>query len=135
MLNNYTYLYVEDNAMSRDVMTMIMQTGMGIEKLTIFADSDNFIARHKALDTKPDMILLDIHVPPMNGFEVLNLVKSEAGYENIKVIAVTASVMNEEIKKLRTSGFDGAISKPISIQTFPELIKKILMGEAIWHVG
>lgn len=135
MLNNYTYLYVEDNELSRDVMAIIMHTGMGIDKLTVFADSENFLSRLKALDVKPDIILLDIHVPPLNGFEVLHLVKSEAGYENVKVIAVTASVMNEEIKKLRTSGFDGAISKPISIQTFPDLIKKILLGEAIWHIG
>lgn len=135
MFNNYTYLYVEDDQMSRDVMTMLMQTGMGVEKFTAFADSENFLTRLKALDSKPDLILLDIHVPPMDGFQMLEIIKADEDYAETKVIALTASVMNEEITKLRTSGFDGAISKPVSIQSFPNLIKSVLDGDMVWHVG
>jgi CheY-like chemotaxis protein len=66
---------------------------------------------------------------------MLALIKAETDYAETKVIALTASVMNEEITKLRTSGFDGAISKPISIQTFPNLLEQVLNGETVWHVG
>ena len=135
IFNNYTYLYVEDDQMSRQVMTMLMQTGMGVEKFTTFADSENFVTRLKALDPKPDVILLDIHVPPMDGFQMLEVIKADTDYAETKVIALTASVMNEEITKLRTSGFDGAISKPVSIQSFPDLIKRVLDGDVVWHVG
>ena len=134
MFNQHGYLYVEDDSLSREIMTMLMENAMGVEHLTIFADSTDFLSRVQALDDTPDVVMLDIHVKPYDGFEMLTMLRQQPAYSSTKIIALTASVMNEEIERLRVSGFDGAIAKPLSIGTFPELMKRVLNGETIWHI-
>ena len=133
MFANYAYVYVEDDPLSREIMQVLMENAMDIRSLTIFDSSEDFMGRMQALPRIPDLIMLDIHVKPFNGFEMLNQLQANPAYQHAKVIALTASVMNEEIEKLRTSGFDGAIAKPVSIQTFPDMIARVLSGEAIWY--
>ena len=135
MLNDYAYLYVEDDPFSREIMQMLMENVMDVRNLTIFDDSTNFIDHLKLLQPKPDVILLDIHVKPHSGFEMLKLVREDPAYQNSKVIALTASVMNEEVAKLRESGFDAAIAKPLSMQTFPDMIARVMSGETVWYVA
>ena len=135
MLNDYAYLYVEDDPFSREIMQMLMENVMDVRNLTIFDDSTNFIDHLKLLQPKPDVILLDIHVKPHSGFEMLKWVREDPAYQNSKVIALTASVMNEEVAKLRESGFDAAIAKPLSMQTFPDMIARVMSGETVWYVA
>lgn len=131
--DNLVVLYVEDEARSRRVMQMVA-TDAGISNLTVFEDSENFLARAEALDPKPGLIFLDIHVKPYNGFEMLALLRQSPRLQNVPVVALTASVMNEEIDQLRTAGFDGCLAKPIDIDAFPDLIEQIVNGEAIWRI-
>jgi CheY-like chemotaxis protein len=135
MLNDYAYLYVEDDPFSREIMQMLMENVMEVRQLTIFDDSTNFADHLHLLRPVPDVILLDIHVKPHDGFEMLNFVRADPAYQNSKVIALTASVMNEEVAKLRASGFDAAIAKPLSLQTFPDMIARVLSGETVWYVA
>ena len=135
MLNDYAYLYVEDDPFSREIMQMLMENVMDVRNLTMFDDSANFIDHLKSLQPIPDVILLDIHVKPHSGFEMLKLVREDPAYQNSKVIALTASVMNEEVAKLRESGFDAAIAKPLSMQTFPDMIARVMSGETVWYVA
>jgi CheY-like chemotaxis protein len=65
---------------------------------------------------------------------MLQMIREDTVYCDTKVVALTASVMNEEVERLRTSGFDGAIGKPISLSAFPIVIERILKGESIWQV-
>jgi two-component system, OmpR family, alkaline phosphatase synthesis response regulator PhoP len=134
MFDNYAYLYVEDDPSSREIMQILMENAMDVHSLTIFDNSADFIEHLRLLPHVPDVILLDIHVAPHDGFKMLTLLRADSVYRDAKVIAVTASVMNEEVTKLRTSGFDGAIAKPLSVQTFPEMIRRVLAGEAVWHI-
>ncbi|MEO8609549.1 MAG: response regulator [Chloroflexota bacterium] len=134
MFDNYAYLYVEDDPLSREIMQMIMSNAMDVRNLTVFDNSADFIERLRRLPRIPDVILLDIHVAPYDGFKILSLIQADPDYREAKVIAVTASVMNEEVAKLRTSGFDGAIAKPLSVQSFPDLLSRVLTGEAVWHI-
>jgi CheY-like chemotaxis protein len=127
------FLYVEDDALSREIMQMIVENAMG-QSVVIFEDSQQFMERVKALPQTPDAFLLDIHVTPHDGFEMLQLLRDDPQTKGVPVIALTASVMNEEVDRLRASGFDGAVGKPLSIQTFPALIQRILDGEMIWHI-
>jgi CheY-like chemotaxis protein len=129
------FLYVEDDPLSRQVLRMIMGNGMGVTHLTVFEDSTDFMPRLRALADRPDVILLDVHVRPHNGFDMLHMLRSDPDYRDIKVVALTASVMNEEVEQLRACGFDGAIGKPLSVSTFPGLIERIVDGETVWHVG
>ena len=133
-LKDYHYLYVEDDPMSRDVMALIMETMLGVEMLTIFADSTDFLPRLFALVPAPDIILLDIRVEPHNGFTLLDMIRSQPQFRGRTVVAVTASVMNEQVSRLHDAGFDGAIGKPLTASTFPELLHRIASGEPVWHI-
>jgi CheY-like chemotaxis protein len=70
---------------------------------------------------------------PIDGFEMLRLIHQEERYQKIPVVALTASVMNEEVRKLRESGFDGVIAKPLNYETFPRTLQRILNGEEVWN--
>ena len=129
------FLYVEDNASNRMVMQLIMQKAMQVNDLAIFKDSNNFMPRVKALPQIPQVALLDIHVRPYDGFAMLEMLRADPDYQNTKIVALTASVTNEEVEQLRTSGFDGAIGKPLRVSTFPDLLVRILNGETIWHIA
>jgi two-component system cell cycle response regulator DivK len=135
MFDQYTYLYVEDDLLSQEIMQLILVHGMGVKKLTVFADSSDFMERVSALDHTPHIILLDIHIRPLDGFEMLQLLRANPAFSGVKVIALTASVMNEEVERLRRSGFDGAVAKPLSIVTFPTLMQRVIAGEAVWHIA
>jgi two-component system, cell cycle response regulator DivK len=127
------FLYVEDDLASRMIVELLLPM-LGYTKVTIFEDSADFIARLEALSEMPDVFLLDIQVKPIDGFEMLQLLRQHAEYQDAVVIALTASVMNEEIKLLRRAGFDSVIAKPIDQRRFPELLAQILNGDEVWTV-
>lgn len=133
--DDFYFLYVEDDPHSRNVMQMIMKNGMKVRRLTIFEDSEDFMSRLRALETIPNVIMLDIHVRPFNGYQMLDMIRADPAYDHVKIIALTASVMNEEVDQLRSKGFDGTISKPVRIQVFPKLMKQVVEGESVWHIS
>lgn len=127
-------LYVEDDAPSRRVMQMLLKFRLRLPTFYIFEDSENFKAKIDALDPLPDVVFLDIHVPPMNGFEMLKVIRENPRYQDVPVIALTASVMNEEVQQLHSSGFNGCVGKPLDQETFPELLQMIQNGDEIWRI-
>ena len=127
-------LYVEDNPASRRVVRMLLVNRLNYEHVTIFQHSENFEERVLELDPKPDLIFLDIHVQPIDGFEMLSILRHLEKYDSTKIVALTASVMNEEVQQLREAGFDGCFSKPIDMDTFSENIQKILLDERVWEI-
>lgn len=131
---NPVVLYVDDDPGSREVMDLLLSAVMELAHVTILPDSTNFVATLTSLNPKPDIILLDIHVEPIDGFGMLNLIRALPHIGNTVVVALTASVMNEEVQRLRRAGFDGVIAKPIDIDTFPALLSRILQGERYWNV-
>lgn len=134
MLSNPAFLYIEDEPFSRTIMEMILVRGLGYKNLHIFDDSHQFMERVAGLPQIPDVIFLDIHLKPYNGFEILSKLRQHPAYSNTCVIAVTASVMNEEVEMLRQSGFNGAMAKPIDQIAFPGLLQRILEGEEVWNI-
>jgi two-component system cell cycle response regulator DivK len=131
---NLTYLYVEDDRLSRNVMEVMLRDMMGITSYTIWDNGDDFLRRLEDLSPLPDVILLDIHMEPINGFEILGLIRAEPKCKDCTVYALTASVMNEEVNQLRTAGFDGVIGKPLDADTFPELFQKMESRQPVWKV-
>ena len=127
-------LYVEDDPQSRKLMSMLLKGRMKLPNVTILEDSQDFVSNVQAIDPKPDVILLDIHMKPFNGFEMLTMLREIEALNGTPIVALTASVMNEEVQKLRTIGFNGCLSKPIDLQTFPETLERILDGETIWRI-
>jgi CheY-like chemotaxis protein len=127
-------LYVEDDSPSREIMQLLVEGVMNIPHLTVFENSFSFLDRAKSVSPKPELILLDIHVPPLSGFEMLLLLRTDSHFANIPVVALTASVMNEEVERLRQAGFNGVIPKPLNMDSFPSLLERIVQGEEVWNI-
>ena len=131
---NIPILYVEDDLLSRKVMELLLTRRLGFTNVSIFETSANFVQCLESLSPKPELIFLDIHMLPLSGFDILKLLRTHAAFQRTQIVALTASVMNEEVEQLRNAGFDGVIAKPIDQDTFPETLTRILNGELIWNV-
>jgi CheY-like chemotaxis protein len=60
--------------------------------------------------------------------------RGDPAYAKIPVVALTASVMNEEVTLLRTKGFDGALAKPVDQRNFADILRRLLNGEQVWRI-
>jgi CheY-like chemotaxis protein len=74
----------------------------------------------------PDIILMDINLPDMNGTEVMNILRDNPATTHIPVIALTANAMFHDIKKGRDAGFFNYITKPIKIDEFMKVLNSAL---------
>lgn len=126
-------LYVEDEVFNRKVMNL-MAAYLDLPRIVIFEDSVDFLARAERLDPQPDIVFLDIDVKPLHGFEMIKLLRESRRFDGIPILAMTASVLNEEIYQLRLAGFNGCIAKPVDIDHFPEALERILAGEEVWEI-
>jgi two-component system, cell cycle response regulator DivK len=134
MSDQFVFVYVEDDAPSRMIMEMMLYDELGFQNVTILEDSHHFVETIESMNPAPNTFLLDIHVSPLTGFEMLEILREHPQFHDVIVIALTASVMNEEIQRLKTAGFDGIISKPINQDTFANTLERILNGEKVWRI-
>jgi two-component system cell cycle response regulator DivK len=79
-----------------------------------------------ALKEKPDVVLMDIHLPGMNGIEALAKLRAAPETREIPVLAFTASVMPQDRREITSAGFDGFLSKPINLKEFLDTISAAL---------
>lgn len=126
-----SFLYVEDDPSSRRLIELIV-TAVIKANVTIFDSSENFMERVRALPVMPDAIFLDVQIEPHDGFEMLKMLRSDPAYENMPVIAMTASVMSSDVERLKKAGFNGLLGKPIRKKAFPDQLKQIIAGESLW---
>ena len=75
---------------------------------------------------KPDLILMDILMPTMDGFEATKILKADAETRNIPIIALTSYAMKEDDEKMREAGCDGYITKPIDTREFLKKVSEFL---------
>ena len=75
---------------------------------------------------QPDLILMDIQLPEVSGLEVTKWIKDEQGLADIPIVAVTAFAMKGDEKRIRDGGCAAYISKPITVSTFLETIRKFV---------
>jgi len=127
-------VYVEDDENSIFVMKMVTEKVMGLQTLHVLPSSADFVQQVKGIGAMPDIILLDIHMKPYDGFELLSMLRGDPQFKESKVIALTASVTNEEVDQLKKGGFNGAIAKPLNLDVFPDLVKRIVNGESVWFI-
>lgn len=107
-------LVIEDNPTNLELMTYLLNA---FGHTTIVAyDGEEGIAA--ALTASPDIILCDLALPKLDGYGVVQRLKTEAALNAVPVIAVTASAMVGDRDKAIMRGFDGYISKPITPETF-----------------
>lgn len=129
-----SFLYVEDDLASRSIISVLLGKVMGYQNVTILPDSTDFLKKVGDLVPTPDVFLLDIHIAPTNGFDLLKVIRAESKYDHSKIIALTASVTTSEVHDLQKSGFDGLIGKPVKQGIFPTLIDRIVAGDPVWMV-
>ena len=79
-----------------------------------------------ARDRKPVLVLMDFHLPGMNGIEALKVLRADPQTSSIPVLAVTASAMTEDRKKIMAAGFEGLQTKPINVREFLEVVAQIV---------
>jgi len=81
-----------------------------------------------AREMKPNLILMDIELPKMNGIEAFKLIRQEFALQHIPIVALTASAMTHDQETILAYGFDAFISKPIYEQLFYKIINEVLYG-------
>jgi two-component system cell cycle response regulator DivK len=81
-----------------------------------------------AASRKPDLILMDIQLPGMNGIDALKHLRADKATATIPVVAVTASVMQQDRTLITEAGFDGYVGKPINIKEFLDAVNHALKG-------
>ncbi len=82
---------------------------------------------------KVDLFLVDIYMPGETGYDLIKRIRSHPELQASKVVALTASVMYDDIRRVREAGFDSFIGKPVRPARFAEQVRKILAGEALWE--
>ncbi|MBT4639508.1 MAG: PAS domain S-box protein [Deltaproteobacteria bacterium] len=119
-------LVVDDNKSNRDLLFEIIVKS-GIEVITA---EDGQKALLMAEKKQPDVIIMDIRMPIMNGFEAFEKIKTNPVISHIPVIALTADVTIETLNRIKTSGFTKGLSKPVNFNVlFKELGKYIRHSE------
>ncbi len=117
-----TILIVEDNPVNRKLLVTVLRPH-GYRLLTA-ADGEEAIAI--AGQEPLDLILMDLQLPKMNGYEATQWLKENAATAQTPVVALTAHAMPDEIRHAQEIGFDGYITKPIDTRAFPSQIRAIL---------
>lgn len=120
-----TMLYVEDNPTNLALMALIIKR---IEGLTMISAHNAELGIELAKSKKPDMIILDINLPGMDGFGALKALQRFEETKNIPVIALSANATPKDIEKGVEAGFLKYLTKPVKVEEVATAIKDILKG-------
>lgn len=115
-------LYVEDNATN---IRLMQQIAAKYPLLNLDVAEEPFIGIFKARNNKPDLIILDINLPGMDGFEVLSVLKADKVTKHIPVVALSANAMPYDIERGRQASFYDYLTKPIQLDQFIATINTI----------
>ena len=121
-----TILIVEDNDKNMKLARDVLQA-KGYATLEAVNGLDGVAL---ALQHRPDLILMDIQLPDINGYEATARIRADAGCAAIPVVAFTASVTLTDRQRITDAGFNGFLGKPIELKTFLATVRQQL-GEAV----
>jgi CheY-like chemotaxis protein len=131
-LEGLCVLAVEDNALNETTLALmlrriktkfqivrsgvvVLQTALGMEEL--------------------HLILLDIGLPHLDGYQVLKQLRAEPRLDGVKIVAMSARDPRVEIERSKAAGFDGYITKPLRQSIFGNQLRRIMEGDPIWDEG
>ena len=120
-------LLVEDNELNRDMLSRRLQR----KGHQVLLAADGMQAILMAESETPDLVLLDMSLPVIDGWETARRLKSSPTTGRVPVIALTAHAMAGDRERALAAGFDGYITKPIDIRSFPEQVARALEGERV----
>jgi two-component system cell cycle response regulator DivK len=120
-------LVVEDNERNLKLLRDVLQyAGYGVRAARTAEDG---IAL--AVSEPPDLVLMDLQLPGIDGIEALRRLRESPRTAHIRVVAVTAQAMKQDRERVLQAGFDGYVEKPISVRAFPDQIRRFLPGEEV----
>ena len=122
MSTNATILYVEDNLDNRTLVRRILTA----EGYTLLEAANAAQAIDILKTTKPDLILMDINMPDMDGYSLTAKIKETPNFKSTPIIALTANVMRGDRERSLEAGCDGYIQKPIDIDKLSDQIEHFL---------
>jgi len=115
-------LIVEDNDKNLKLVRDVLQV-KGYATIEAGNAEDGIVL---ARTRSPDLILMDIQLPGMNGIEARKVLRADPSTARIPVIAVTASVMQQDRNLITEAGFDGYVGKPINLKEFLDTVRAAL---------
>jgi len=119
----HTLLYVEDNSANLKLVQQIIARHPDLQLLTAETGNHGIEVAHEQL---PDLILMDINLPDINGFDVLKVLRADPATAHILVIALSANAMPLDIERARRAGFFRYLTKPINIHDFMSALDEAL---------
>jgi two-component system cell cycle response regulator DivK len=122
-----TVLIIEDNPANMTLATFLLQSAGHVVLAARDAESGLTLAR----DEQPDLVLMDIQLPGMDGLEATALLKSGDATRDIPVVALTALAMKGDEQRIRAAGCDGYIAKPLAYKDFLATIAAQLAKAAV----
>ena len=124
-MTSRSVLLIEDNLMNMELATDLLETA-GFEVLKAERAEDGIA---KAVAEQPDIILMDIALPGMDGLEATRRLKQDARTARIPIVALTASAMRGDDSKARLAGCRGYIAKPIDTRRFAKTVAALMEKE------
>jgi two-component system cell cycle response regulator DivK len=121
-----TILYVEDNAENRMLVRRILLA----EGYSLVEAKDADEALGVINNSRPDLILMDINMPGVDGYTLTTRIKTMPGFERVPILAITANVMRGDRERTLQAGCDGYIQKPIDIDQLTSEIERFLARRA-----
>jgi len=115
-------LIVEDNEKNMKLARDVLQS-KGYATVEAITGEDGV---RIAIEKKPDLVLMDIQLPGINGIEALRQVRADPACARIPIVAFTASVTPADRSQIAAAGFNAFLSKPINLKEFLETVKRLL---------
>ncbi len=115
-------LYIEDNPDNRKLVSRVL----GAEGFTVYTANDGPSGLAFVEETTPDLILVDLQLPDIDGYEVTRTLRQMDRLKNTPIVALTANVLKEDRERSFAAGCDGFIQKPFSVDKLPNQIKNYL---------
>ena len=122
-MKNKRILVIEDNSLNMKLVRVLL-AAIGKHKVIEAFDAENGI--QLAREQKPDLILMDIQLPNMDGLDATRVIKSDPDLKNTTIIALTSRAMDGDAWKAKEAGCDDYITKPIDTKLFLKTIEKHL---------
>ena len=119
-------LYIEDNPENRLLVRRILEA----EGYSVIEAEDASAGLELARRVSPDLILLDINLPEMDGYEFTARLRGTPGLSAIPIVALTANVMKGDRERTLAAGCDGYIQKPIDVDELPRQIESYIRGNS-----